>query len=98
MTASSTACPFPTSPLPAPIYSVIARRYIADITSPSERPKLMSWIGVIASLCFMFGPGVGAGLSELDGACVHHLPMTMRCCAGHRVRQKEPMAPAGMRH
>jgi hypothetical protein len=27
----------------------------------------MSWIGVIASLCFMFGPGVGAGLSELDG-------------------------------
>lgn len=44
--------------------SATANAYIADITAPSERPKLMSWIGVIASLCFMFGPGVGTRLSE----------------------------------
>mmetsp|Transcript_34576 Transcript_34576/g.111063 ORF Transcript_34576/g.111063 Transcript_34576/m.111063 type:complete len:242 (-) Transcript_34576:50-775(-) len=71
--------------------SATANAYIADITAPSERPKLMSWIGVIASLCFMFGPGVGAGLSELDvrapfyvGAAVGVTPLlvALRPCSG----------------
>ena len=43
-----------------------ANAYIADITTPKERPALMANVGTLLQLCFMFGPGVGAGLAELD--------------------------------
>ena len=40
--------------------------YIADISTPKERPSLMANVGTLVQLCFMFGPGVGAGLSAMD--------------------------------
>lgn len=43
-----------------------ATAYIAEITTPAERPRLMSISGIIMQLSFMFGPGVGAGLSQLN--------------------------------
>lgn len=43
-----------------------ANAYIADISAPKERPALMANVGTLVQLCFMFGPGVGAGLAELD--------------------------------
>uniref|UniRef100_A0A7S0DZB9 Major facilitator superfamily (MFS) profile domain-containing protein n=1 Tax=Phaeocystis antarctica TaxID=33657 RepID=A0A7S0DZB9_9EUKA len=43
-----------------------ANAYIADISSIKERPTLMANMGTLLQLCFMFGPGVGAGLAELD--------------------------------
>ena len=43
-----------------------ANAYIADISSLKERPALMANMGTLLQLCFMFGPGVGAGLTELD--------------------------------
>ena len=43
-----------------------ANAYIADISSLKERPALMANMGTLLQLCFMFGPGVGAGLAELD--------------------------------
>lgn len=43
-----------------------ANAYIADISTSKERPGLMANVGTLVQLCFMFGPGVGAGLAELD--------------------------------
>ena len=43
-----------------------ANAYIADITTPKERPALMANVGTLLQVCFMFGPGVGSGLAELD--------------------------------
>ncbi|KAL1514921.1 hypothetical protein AB1Y20_004001 [Prymnesium parvum] len=43
-----------------------ANAYIADITNPKERPALMANVGSLVQICFMFGPGIGAGLAELD--------------------------------
>ena len=40
--------------------------YIADITAPAERPALMANVGTLVQFCFMFGPGVGAGLAQMD--------------------------------
>ena len=42
----------------------ISQAYIADVTTREERPKYLAMMGSIIALSFMFGPGMGAGLSK----------------------------------
>jgi len=43
-----------------------ANAYIADISTPKERPALMANVGTLLQFCFLFGPATGSGLAELD--------------------------------
>jgi len=42
-----------------------AQAYIADSTQPAERARYMGMLGAAIGLGFVFGPGIGAGLSGL---------------------------------
>ncbi|MEM7353311.1 MAG: MFS transporter [Acidobacteriota bacterium] len=44
----------------------IAQAYVADVTSPAERPRYMGFIGASIGLGFVFGPAMGAGFIALD--------------------------------
>ena len=43
----------------------IAQAYVADVTSPSQRPRYMGFIGASIGLGFVLGPAVGAGCIAL---------------------------------
>jgi MFS family permease len=38
----------------------VAQAYVADITPPEKRSKMMGIIGMAIGLGFVFGPGIGA--------------------------------------
>ncbi len=42
-----------------------AQAYIADVTEPARRARYMGLLGAAIGLGFVFGPGLGAGLSHL---------------------------------
>lgn len=39
--------------------------YVADITSPKERPKAMGYVSAAISIGFIIGPGIGGFIAEL---------------------------------
>ncbi len=45
-----------------------AQAYAADVSAPEERTKTMGVIGAAFGLAIMFGPAIGAGISELTGS------------------------------
>eukprot|EP00298_Acanthocystis_sp_HF-20_P001350 c11755_g1_i1.p1 GENE.c11755_g1_i1~~c11755_g1_i1.p1 ORF type:complete len:522 (-),score=190.57 c11755_g1_i1:188-1726(-) len=42
----------------------VAQAYIAANFDVKQRPKYFAWLGSVTSTAFMFGPGIGAGLSQ----------------------------------
>ena len=44
----------------------VAQAYIASSTTEEERPAYIAYVGATAGLAFLFGPGLGAGLSQFS--------------------------------
>lgn len=44
----------------------IAQSYIADVVPIEQRPRYYAQLGAVLTLCFCFGPGIGAGLAEFS--------------------------------